>query len=201
MSQPFDVHEIDVKPAKPVQAAIALGANVASAFGPPLATVEAAIAEIAAPEITLIAAAKRYKTPCFPVGAGDDYVNSAVIVSTQLSAQALLEHLHAIEARFDRQRTSRWASRTLDLDLLFYGNAVLPDTLTLKQWMALPPAKQIETTPDQLILPHPRLHQRAFVLVPLAEVAPHWAHPLTGQTARQMRDALPLADLQQVVPL
>ncbi len=91
--------------------------------------------------------------------------------------------------------------RTLDIDLLAMGDSVLPDTKTQDSWRALAPEAQIRTTPDQLILPHPRLQDRAFVLVPLADVAPDWVHPRTGLTVLQMLDALPAADREAVKPL
>jgi len=78
---------------------------------------------------------------------------------------------------------------------------VLPDAATQAAWAALPPAQQIARTPDRLILPHPRLAERAFVLVPLAEVAPDWTHPVTGRSVADMLAALPEGDRTAVVPL
>ena len=91
--------------------------------------------------------------------------------------------------------------RTLDLDLLAWGDSVLPDSATQDSWRALPPEAQVRAVPDGLILPHPRLQDRAFVLVPLADVAPDWVHPRTGLTVRQMLAALPAADRDAVKPL
>lgn len=91
--------------------------------------------------------------------------------------------------------------RTLDIDLVALGDSVLPDGATQDAWRRLPPEAQVRTTPDRLILPHPRLQDRAFVLVPLADVAPDWVHPRTGQTVRQMLDALPAEDRAAVKPL
>ena len=68
-------------------------------------------------------------------------------------------------------------------------------------WMTLSAENQKQKWPDQLILPHPRLQDRAFVLVPLADVAPDWVHPVLGRTVLEMRDALPAEDLDQIVPL
>jgi 2-amino-4-hydroxy-6-hydroxymethyldihydropteridine diphosphokinase len=113
----------------------------------------------------------------------------------------LLALLHRIEARHGRARPARWAGRTLDLDLLAWGDSVLPDAASQDAWRLLPPEEQARRTPDRLILPHPRVQDRAFVLVPLAEVAPDWVHPRTGQSVAQMLAALPQADRDAVTAL
>jgi 2-amino-4-hydroxy-6-hydroxymethyldihydropteridine diphosphokinase len=109
--------------------------------------------------------------------------------------------LHDIETRFGRRRAQRWGMRTLDIDLLAMGDSVLPDADTQDRWRNLPPDAQIGATPGELILPHPRLQDRAFVLVPLADVAPDWVHPRLGLTVRDMLAALPQADRDAVKPL
>jgi 2-amino-4-hydroxy-6-hydroxymethyldihydropteridine diphosphokinase len=91
--------------------------------------------------------------------------------------------------------------RTLDLDLLAVGDLVLPDATTYAEWRALPADLQRLRAPDDLILPHPRMQDRAFVLVPLADVAPDWVHPVLGLSVAEMRDGLPADDLAGVVPL
>ena len=91
--------------------------------------------------------------------------------------------------------------RTLDLDLLALGDSVVPDEATQTAWRDLPAEEQPRRTPDRLILPHPRLQDRGFVLIPLADIAPDWRHPLTGQTVAQMRDALTPAQTAGIVPI
>lgn len=144
-----------------------------------------------------------YRTPCFPAGAGPDYVNAAAVVTWRnvIEPAALLAAIHRIEAEFGRERLQRWGMRTLDIDLIAVGDSVLPDPATWKMWKDLPPAGQARRAPDRLILPHPRLQDRAFVLVPLADVAPDWRHPVLGRTIREMRDALSPEALAEVVPL
>lgn len=146
------------------------------------------------------AVSRLWRTPCFPPGAGPDYVNAAARLETDMDPGAILDTLHAIEAEFGRERIQRWGSRVLDLDLLAVGDLILPDRATWESWRALPADEQRLKTPDRLILPHPRMHERGFVLVPLAEVAPDWRHPVLGQTVRAMLDALPPSALEGIVP-
>jgi 2-amino-4-hydroxy-6-hydroxymethyldihydropteridine diphosphokinase len=91
--------------------------------------------------------------------------------------------------------------RTLDIDLLAMGDSVLPDPATQDRWRDLAPEDQVRVTPDALVLPHPRLQDRAFVLVPLADVAPGWVHPRTGLSVREMLERLPAQDRDAVKPL
>ncbi len=184
---------------------IALGANLplATATGdnPPQETLRAALQALAAAGFTIEEVSRFYRTPCFPPGAGPDYVNAAARLGTDLPPRAVLDRLHAIEADYGRERHQRWGMRTLDLDLIAVDDQVLPDHETWAHWAGLAPQDQPQRTPDRLILPHPRLADRAFVLVPLADVAADWVHPVTGRTVRQMCDALPAGDLDGVVPL
>lgn len=180
---------------------IALGANLPSAAGAPEMTLRAALDGLDAPGCRIGAVSRFYRTPCFPAGTGPDYVNAAAILETPDPPQAILARLHEVEARFGRVRDQRWGSRTLDLDLLAVGQRVHPDRAGYLSWRDLPPETQVGAVPDRLILPHPRLQDRAFVLIPLAEIAPDWRHPVSGLTVRQMVDALPLADRHGVRPL
>ncbi len=106
-------------------------------------------------------------------------------------AESALAALHRIEAAFGRDRAGRWAPRRLDIDLIAMGDAVRPDRATQALWRDLPPERQAREAPGALILPHPRMQDRPFVLVPMAEVAPDWRHPLTGLTVREMLSRLP----------
>lgn len=149
-----------------VPCAIALGSNL----GDSRQILQAALAALAdADSIELRAHSRLYQTA--PVGPPQpDYVNCAALLDTCLAPEALLRELLQIEASFGRVRRERWGPRLLDLDLLLFDDLVL-------------------TTPT-LQIPHPRMHERAFVLVPLAEIAPHWVDPISGKTLAQLTEAV-----------
>jgi 2-amino-4-hydroxy-6-hydroxymethyldihydropteridine diphosphokinase len=180
---------------------VALGANQAGGAGPPRAALEAALAALDAAGLRVAARRRFYRSPAFPAGAGPDFVNAVARIEGGQDPAAALRVLHRVEAALGRTRARRWEPRVCDLDLLAAGAAVIPDMQTVRRWMALPPEAQRDSAPDRLILPHPRLHERAFVLLPLLEVAPDWRHPLLGLDARAMRDALPAEALAGVEPL
>jgi 2-amino-4-hydroxy-6-hydroxymethyldihydropteridine diphosphokinase len=192
-----------VRDGKMTQLLVALGANLPFDGCTPLETLWKATEELSLEGLSLLGLSRFYATPCFPAGAGPDYVNAAATfqVSDKDDLASILDRLHAVEARFGRKRAQRWGMRTLDIDLLAMGDSVLPDPETQDRWRRLPAEAQIRTTPDRLILPHPRLQDRAFVLVPLADVAADWVHPRIGLTVRQMLAALPQADQDAVTPL
>ena len=140
-----------------VEAFIALGANLEN----PVRQVQQAISELAGIEQTrVLAVSSLYRTA--PVGYADqpDFINAVAKLQTGLSPHELLDALHVIESRHGRQRSVRNAPRTLDLDLLMHGTSVVRE--------------------KNLTLPHPRLHERAFVLLPLAEIAPDAQLPGRG---------------------
>ena len=143
--------------------AIALGSNLGER-GRLLRDAAAAIAA----SVSDIVLSSFYDTA--PVGVGEQptFANAALIGRTALSARELLKELLDIERRFGRERPYPGAPRTLDLDLILYGDAVIDE-------------------PPSLIVPHPRFRERLFVLDPLAEIAGDWIDPVTGMTVGQLR--------------
>ncbi len=182
-------------------ALIALGSNDHSRWGDQKETVQKGMDELAKLSQAAVIPSRFYSTPAYPAGSGPAFVNAVVAIHTNLSPDALLAALHNIEAAAGRSRTVRWGQRTLDLDLLAYGDQIRPDAQTHAVWRGLSVGAQQRDAPDELILPHPRLQERAFVLVPLADVAADWQHPILGTTVSQMLAACSADDVAAVVPI
>ncbi|MEL7090117.1 MAG: 2-amino-4-hydroxy-6-hydroxymethyldihydropteridine diphosphokinase [Pseudomonadota bacterium] len=180
---------------------VALGSNCSNAGNLPTDALKKAVKKIEMAGGVIRSKSTIYNTPAFPAGSGPDYANAVIEIEGGWPARAAIATLHAIEAEMGRRRQKRWEQRHIDLDLLAIGDEIRPDLPTLRKWMDLDPALQQETAPGDLILPHPRLHERAFVLVPLAEIAPDWVHPVLRKPAAQLRDALPAQTLSGVVPI
>lgn len=180
-------------------ALVALGSNLPARGEPPAGIVTAALGALGA--LGAVRARSRlWRSPAWPPG-GPPYVNAAAWVDTALAPEDALAMLHDIEAAWGRERRQRWGARTLDLDLLAMGDLVRPDAATQGAWAALPLGAQGQRAPAGLILPHPRLQDRGFVLRPLAEVAPGWRHPLRDLSVREMLAVLPPAALEGIEPL
>ena len=153
---------------------IGLGANLPhECFGSPRRTLEAALAELGRRGVRTVRVSPWYRTAPIPASDQPWYVNAVAEVASDLPADALLAELHAVEAAFGRARTVLNAARPIDLDLLdFHGEIAAGG-------------------PGRATLPHPRMTDRAFVLLPLADLAPEWRHPVSGLSVRTLIEALP----------
>ncbi|MEO0937897.1 MAG: 2-amino-4-hydroxy-6-hydroxymethyldihydropteridine diphosphokinase [Pseudomonadota bacterium] len=177
---------------------IAVGSNQPSGVGGARETVAAALDLLVCEGAKIAARSRDYRTSAYPPGSGPDFVNAAAVLRWALAPDAILVRLHRVEAALGRQRQVRWGPRTVDLDLIAVGGAVLPDDAGHAFWRALPPERQAQDAPETLVLPHPRIQDRAFVLVPLADVAPGWVHPSLGLTVTEMLAALDPGDVADV---
>jgi 2-amino-4-hydroxy-6-hydroxymethyldihydropteridine diphosphokinase len=168
----------EITAVKPVIAYIGLGANL----GDPRAQVEEAVRCLReAEEVELLRVSALYLTP--PLGPPGQpwYVNAAVQVKTRLTPEEVMRLLIGIETAMGRVRGERWGPRLIDLDLLLYNGEII-------------------TGPD-LTVPHPEMHRRAFVLAPLAEIAPDAWHPVLKKTARELLEELEAGEREAVQPI
>jgi 2-amino-4-hydroxy-6-hydroxymethyldihydropteridine diphosphokinase len=158
---------------------IGLGANLPSALGPPQATLEAALAALEKNDVVIAQRSAWYRSAPVPAGDQPWYVNAVVAVVTRLGPVELLTLLHRVETRLGRVRRTRNEPRAVDLDILDYDGQVRADAP---------------------VLPHPRLHRRGFVLLPLRDVAPAWRHPVSGAGLADLIGALPADQRTERIP-
>jgi 2-amino-4-hydroxy-6-hydroxymethyldihydropteridine diphosphokinase len=152
---------------------IGIGGNLTNlSFDSPQQAGEAALAALERRGVRILVKSQWYDSAPVPPSDQPWYTNAVAVVGTALAPDALLGVLQAVESEFGRVRTVRNAARVLDLDLIAYHDRVIADG-------------------DRLIVPHPRMHERAFVLLPLAEIAPDWRHPVTGAPIAALIAALP----------
>jgi 2-amino-4-hydroxy-6-hydroxymethyldihydropteridine diphosphokinase len=150
---------------------VALGSNQSGPWGNPEQTVRRALAELSNGPVKLKRASKLFQTAPFGVLNQPNFVNAVALIETALSPHTLLRRLHMIERQAGRKRGRRWGPRTLDLDLLDYHGLQM---------------KQKGQVQKALVLPHPGIAERVFVLEPIAEIAPRWKHSVNHKTAASM---------------
>ena len=144
---------------------VALGCSLPGSYPSREVLLDAALEALAAEGLAVAARSSWWTSAAWPDPAAPAYLNGVVLVEARASADELLATLHRIEARFGRVRAEANAPRTLDLDLIAHGRAVLGGAV---------------------VVPHPRAHERLFVMGPLAEIAPDWRHPVSGRAAAEL---------------
>lgn len=158
---------------------LALGANLPSLWGNTYATFYRTLEALESLQLQIIAVSKLYKTRAVGLGLQNFYYNAAIAVRGDMPASRLLREIKRIERRAGRKLGRTWGPRCLDIDILDYKGRVLPRS------------GRRAREPGRLVLPHPHLHQRAFALVPLLDVAPRWRHPVLQASAGDLLKALP----------
>lgn len=154
---------------------LALGTNLGDRF----ANLLAAFAALP-PAVHVLVQSPVYETPPWGLASQPAFLNMVLKGETHLVPLALLAHLKRLETKLGRQPAVRWGPRLIDMDILFYGELVLD----------IP----------ELILPHPQLHERAFVLVPLADLEPGLVHPVLGKSVRQLLAAVDTTGVKRYEP-
>ncbi len=159
---------------------VALGSNLSGEWASSISVLEAVKARLSSARVKILECSSYWRSRAWPDTTQPDYINAVALVETRLEPEGLLWALHAIEAEFGRVRTAPNAPRVVDLDLIAYGRAVRTDAAPL--------------------LPHPRAAERRFVMGPLAEIAPGWRHPVSGERADVLAAAAPVgADARPVI--
>lgn len=155
-----------------IEAIIAYGSNVDHSDGKPIEGFRRVVNRIVSDCISLVGVSSLWKSSSWPDPDQPDYINAILRVQTEMEPRQLLDRLHQIEAEFGRTRVRgelRYAARTLDLDLIAFGDRII-------------------FTEGGLEIPHPLAAARGFVMGPLAEVQPDWVHPILKRTARELAD-------------
>jgi len=176
---------------------IGIGGNLISRFGSAVSTVQEAISRLDEDEnLSVLKVSPLYKSRPMPVSDQPDYINAAVLVETELNPGQLLAFLQYMELEMGRMPSDRWGSRIIDLDILAYDLAVLPNQ---KSWDDITHTMDPREVVIEAVVPHPRLHERAFASVPFAKIAPKWRHPVFGTTISEI--AGNLAKTQELVEI
>ena len=166
---------------------IGIGANLPSPrYGEPLATCGAALSALAEARLSIAARSRWYKSAPVPASDQPWFINGVIHVKTALNPGTLMALLLETEEAFGRNRAERNEARVLDLDLLAYGDRVSEESGAGGE--------------SGLRLPPPRLHERAFVLLPLLDTAPDWRHPVSGLSVRDMIEARPPGQQTEAIP-
>lgn len=195
------VHQVNILTHSINKCLIAIGSNQPFEYIQSFELIQLAIKCLTDRRLRITDTSSFYRTPAFPRESGPDFINAVVAADTKLRPDEVISVLHEVERSLGRDRKSRWAPRTLDLDLIDYAGIVLPDLATYRSWADAPPEVQRSKAPEELILPHPRIQDRGFVLLPLRDVAPDWTHPVTGETVDDLIARLDAADIAEMTRL
>ena len=165
---------------------IALGSNLETQNLSRLETINTALRCFSQFSINLIQVSSFWESRSYPDLSQPNFINAVSAVHSELNPYQILHKLKTIEKKMGRKNKTRWENRVLDLDIIGSGSIILPNKFVFNKWLKMPLQKQIKNQPDELILPHPRIQDRLFVLQPLSEVDPHWTHPVLNKTPLEL---------------
>ena len=178
---------------------VVLGSNLPSKFGNSAQTLKKCIDEIRSYySIQFLMESNWYSSSSFVDEREPRYVNVGIRFSTNLKPIDLLNYTSSLENKYGRKRERRWEPRTCDIDILLCDQLILPSNSHFEKWFKLDFSHQITLSPNELIIPHPRLQERTFFLKPLNDLQPDWIHPFLGIKAKEMLDSLPLNELENI---
>ena len=178
---------------------VVLGSNLPSEFGSSAETLKKCADEMkSSPAIDSLFESNWYISSSLLDEREPRYVNVGVRFSTKLKPKNLLKFTSDLEIKYGRKRQRRWEPRTCDIDILLCDQLILPSKRHFEKWLKLDFLDQIELSPNELILPHPRLQERTFFLKPLNDLHPDWTHPFLEIKAKEMLDSLPSDELQNI---
>lgn len=153
---------------------LALGANIPGKWGTPMDTMHRVVEEIKLLGYRVQSCSRIIRSTPMGMRRQPDFCNAVVAVEARVGTAALLRSMKRLERAAGRRPGPRWGPRPLDIDILTHGGRTIGFGTR-------------RTKPGSLLLPHPNLAERTFVLEPMSEIAPHWRHPATGRTVREMR--------------
>ena len=165
---------------------IALGSNLETENLSKLEIINKAIGYFSQLNLVLIKVSSFWESRSYPDKSQPNFINAVSEVHSELNPYQILNELKNIEKKMGRKNKTRWGSRVLDLDIIGSGSIILPNNFEFNKWLKMPLKKQTKIQPGELILPHPRIQDRLFVLKPLNEVDSNWKHPVLNKTALEL---------------
>ena len=167
---------------------IALGSNLETENMTRLEMLNKALEYFPMFSISLIKVSSFWESKSYPNKNQPNFINAVSEVQSILNPHQTLCSLKKIEIILGRKINSRWGNRVIDLDILAAGSLILPNLRIFNKWLKMPLQHQMQNQPNQLILPHPRIQDRLFVLKPLSEIDPNWIHPVLNKKPYELID-------------